>query len=190
MSKAFVKDDGDGNDPLDDEREDPALALPAGTKNYITPGGAKRLRDELSQLLNVERPKLVETVAWAASLGDRSENADYIYGKRRLREIDRRLRFLTKRLEIAEIVDPTSIKSDTVRFGATVTVRDPDGVEKTYSIVGVDEIDLKKGHISWISPLGSALLRAKAKIGDEVTFRAPKGEIELEIIRLEFVPLS
>ncbi len=189
MSKAFVKDDGDGGDE-DLERDDPALAIPAGAKNYITPGGAKRLRDELSHLLNVERPKMTETVAWAASNGDRSENADYIYGKRRLREIDRRLRFLTKRLEIAEIVDPASIKSEVVRFGATVTVRDPEGVEKTYTIVGVDEIDLKKGHISWISPLGSALLRAKAKVGDEVTFNAPKGEIDLEIVALKFAPIE
>lgn len=187
MSKAFTKDDGENSDDV--ELEDPTLAIPAGAKNYITPTGFKRLRDELSHLLNVERPKMTETVAWAASNGDRSENADYIYGKRRLREIDRRLRFLTKRLEIAEVVDPASIKSDIVRFGATVTVRDPEGTEKTYTLVGVDEIDLKKGHISWISPLGSALLRSKAKVGDEVTFKAPKGEIDLEVIRIEFIPL-
>jgi transcription elongation factor GreB len=189
VSKAFVKDDGDGSDS-DLDLEDSAPKIPAGTKNYITPGGAKKLREELSHLLHVERPKMTETVAWAASNGDRSENADYIYGKRRLREIDRRLRFLTKRLEIAEIVDPTTIKSEIVRFGATVTVRDPEGVEKTYSIVGVDEIDLKKGHISWLSPLGAALLRSKAKVGDEVTFIAPKGEIDLEIVSLQFIPIS
>jgi transcription elongation factor GreB len=184
MSKAFTKEDDSDDDELP-ETESPAL--PAGTKNYITPAGAEKLKKELRHLVSVERPKITAVVSWAASLGDRSENADYIYGKRRLREIDRRIRFLTKRLEIAEIVDPTSSESDSVRFGATVKVS-VDGDElKTYCIVGIDETDGKKGHVSWISPLGRALL--KAKVGDSVTFRAPKGEVDLEILEILYVPI-
>lgn len=178
MNKAFVKEDRD-EDELDDSPR-----LPQGFRNYMTPKGAKRLREELHHLLNVERPKMTETVAWAAGNGDRSENADYTYGKRRLREIDRRIHFLTKRLEAVEIVEPTSINSDQVRFGATVTIYDEDGEEKTYSIVGIDETDLAKGRISWISPLASALL--KSRVGDVVNFRSPKGVREVEVVALKY----
>jgi transcription elongation factor GreB len=185
MSKAFVKENDEAEDDVP-ETESPAL--PVGTKNYITPKGAEKLKTELRHLVSVERPKITDVVSWAASLGDRSENADYIYGKRRLREIDRRIRFLTKRLEIAEIVDPASIQSDSVRFGATVRVSLDGEEEKTYCIVGIDETDGKRGHVSWISPLGKALL--KAKVGDVVTFRAPKGEVDVEILEIRYIPLS
>jgi transcription elongation factor GreB len=185
MSKAFVKENDEAEE---DSPEIEAPALPEGTKNYMTPKGHERLRAELTHLLNVERPKITEVVQWAASLGDRSENADYIYGKRRLREIDRRIRFLTKRLEIAEIVDPVNTQVDSVRFGATVRV-DWDGEEeKTFIIVGIDETDAKVGRISWISPLGRALL--KAKVGDTITFRAPKGEVDVEILEIQYVALD
>lgn len=186
MSKAFTKE----QDSVEEETDLEAAVskfLP-GQKNYITPDGAKRLREELLHLLDVVRPEVTKTVAWAASNGDRSENGDYIYGKRRLREIDRRIRFLTKRIESAEIVDPVTLKSDQVRFGATVTVRDSGGKQRTYSIVGVDETDVKRGHISWISPLGSALL--KNRVGDAVSFRSPKGEETLEIIEIRYVPIQ
>lgn len=188
MSKAFVKE----NDNEEDDSPEPqGPVLPAGAKNYMTPNGAQKLRTELHHLVTVERPRITEVVAWAASNGDRSENADYIYGKRRLREIDRRIRFLTKRLEIAEIVDPTTIQDTSVRFGATlrVNVESEEGVEeKTYSIVGIDETDGKRGRISWISPLGKALLRAK--VGDVVTFRAPKGEIDVEILEIRYCAID
>jgi transcription elongation factor GreB len=184
MSKAFTKET-DGEDEPSEEISEPKL--PPGTKNYITPSGIERLRLEFHELLTKTRPEITEKVAWAASLGDRSENADYIYNKRRLREIDRRIRFLTKRLEAAEIVDPTLNRSDSVRFGATVTIRDESSQTKIYSIVGVDEIDVKKGRISWVSPLGSALL--KAKVGDTITFRSPKGEEDLEVIEIQYLAL-
>ena len=156
----------------------------ADTKNYMTPDGARRLREELQTLLKTERPKVVEVVAWAASLGDRSENADYIYGKRRLREIDRRIRFLTRRLEQAEIVDPRGQTADRVLFGATVTVEDEDGRQRVYQIVGKDETDAARGRISWVSPIGKALLQARA--GDAVTVRTPGGEQELEVVKIEY----
>ena len=181
MSKAFVKENDEADE---DSPQSDAPVLPAGSKTYITPHGEARLRSELHNLLSVERPKIVEVVSWAASLGDRSENADYIYGKRRLREIDRRIRFLTKRLEIAEVVDPTAIQADTVRFGATIRVSWDGEEEKTFCIVGIDETDGKRGRISWISPLGRALL--KAKTGDVVTFRAPKGEVDVEILEIRY----
>src|SRR5690349_22700148 len=147
MSKAFVKESDDEAD-LPDEPP----AVPLGFKNYMTPRGHRHMQDELRQLLRVERPRVVETVAWAAGNGDRSENGDYIYGKRRLREIDRRIRFLTKRLETAEVVDPAQREpSDQIFFGATVTVMDRAGAEHTYSIVGIDEADVGRGRISWIS---------------------------------------
>lgn len=155
-------------------------------KNYITPAGAQKLKDELKRLLHNERPELVKTVSWAASNGDRSENGDYIYGKRRLREIDRRIRFLTKALEAAVIINPLEQKSDRVLFGASVKVRDDNNKEVVYRIVGVDETDVKHGDISWISPIAKSLLNAKA--GDVVTFRSPKapeGE-ELEIISVSY----
>jgi|LakMenEpi03Aug12_release.lakeMendotaPanAssembly.Ray.scaffolds.fasta_scaffold73390_2 transcription elongation factor GreB len=186
MSKAFTKE-GNGEElelDLEAQDEDTASDSLAGRKNYITPGGAERLRSELKTLLNEERPELVKVIQWAASNGDRSENADYIYGKRRLREIDRRIRFLSKRLEIAEVIDPAQQKSDKVLFGATVTIIDENGAQKIYCIVGVDETDIKKGHISWISPVGKALLQAKA--GDTVTVHTPKGDEDWEIHKIEY----
>lgn len=143
-------------------------------KNYITPLGAEKLRNELQELIHVERPKIVEVVSWAASNGDRSENADYIYGKRRLREIDSRIRFLTSRLEIAEVIDPKSIKDTKVVFGATVTIVNEDDQQLTYQIVGEDEIDVKLGKISWKSPMAKALLGKK--VGDEVRIQKPQAE--------------
>lgn len=187
MSKAFKPNE-------DSEGEDEAGApsggapLPKGTKNYMTPGGADRMRSELQSLLHTERPKVVETVSWAASNGDRSENGDYIYGKRRLREIDRRIRFLTKRLEAAVVVDPATQKSDKVLFGATVTVTDEDGEEHTYQIVGIDETEPSRGRISWISPIGKSLLQAR--VGDEISIRTPKGVQELEVMKIQYIPIS
>lgn len=181
MNKAFVKEDAD------DEDDDPALsrALPPGTRYYITRTGFNRLKAELDQLVRVDRPEVVSIVSWAASNGDRSENGDYIYGKRRLREIDRRIRFLTKRLEIAEVVDPERREAtDQVFFGATVVMLRGDGSEQTVSIVGVDELDLSRGHISWISPIARTLL--KAREGDVVWFRGPDGEEEIEILEVRY----
>jgi transcription elongation factor GreB len=186
MSKAFTKEQDDQDDDSDLEASQPAL--PKGSKNYMTPAGAIRYREELKKLLNETRPAVTATVQWAASNGDRSENADYIYGKRRLREIDRRIRFLTKRLEAAEIVDPAHQTGDSVKFGATVIVRYESGTEKKISIVGVDEIDLKQGRISWVSPLGSVLLNAK--VGDMVLLKSPRGEEELEVISIQYLPLE
>lgn len=156
----------------------------SGTKNYITPEGFERLREEYSQLVHVERPKLVETVAWAASNGDRSENADYIYGKRRLREIDSRLRFLAGRMDEAEVVDPKTLSGDRVVFAATVTVVNEDDVQFVYQIVGADEFDIKLGKISWQSPVAKALLGKK--VGDEVVVKKPAGEDVLVIEKIEF----
>ena len=153
-----------------------------GNKNYITPLGLQKLRAEYQQLMKGERPKIVETVAWAASNGDRSENADYIYGKRRLREIDSRLRFLMGRLEKADVVDPSELKSETILFGATVTIENDDGVDSTYQIVGEDEIDISLGKISWKSPLAMALLGKK--VGDEVIVQKPKGPETFSIVQL------
>jgi transcription elongation factor GreB len=182
MSKAFTKE---SDDERDDENSPETPQIPAGTKNYITPSGAEKLKSELRVLLHEERPKLVNTISWAASNGDRSENGDYIYGKRRLREIDRRIRFLTKRLEAAEIVDPVKQSSDRVLFGASVTVADEEGRRRTYRIVGIDETDVKAGKISWISPIAKALLNSRA--GDVVTLRTPKGEEELEVLEVRYV---
>ncbi len=155
--------------------------------NYFTPKGLKKIQEEYNQLLLVERPNVTKTVAWAAGNGDRSENADYIYGKKRLREIDSRLRFLQKRLEDVVVIDPISVKSSTVQFGATVTVINSDGKEKKYSIVGADEIDTSKNYISFKSPIGSALLNKK--VGDFVEIVIPKGSIELEILKIEYIEL-
>jgi transcription elongation factor GreB len=157
-------------------------------KNYMTPACAERLKSELKQLLNVTRPEVVRTVAWAASNGDRSENADYIYGKRRLREIDRRIRFLQKRLDDAEVIDPEKQRGERVLFGATVTVADEDGKERIYAIVGIDESEPAKGKVSWISPLAKALMGSRK--GDAVTLRTPKGEEELEILKIEYKAIS
>jgi transcription elongation factor GreB len=153
-------------------------------KNYITPAGLEKLKKEYNELFHSERPKLVETVAWAASNGDRSENADYIYGKRKLREIDKRLRFLTKRLEDAEVIDPTQIKSEKIVFGATVTIMNEDEEEQTYQIVGEDEFDIKAGKISWKSPVARALLGKKE--GDEATIQKPGGPEIVTIEKVEF----
>jgi len=181
MSKAFTREnDGDEEDELE-----LALKLPQGTRNYITPGGHARIKEELDHLLRTERPQLVEVVHWAASNGDRSENGDYIYGKRRLREIDRRIRFLTKRLDLAEVVDPARQENaDQVFFGATVTLRDEQGQDQTYQIVGVDETDFARGRISWVSPLARALL--KAREGDLVRFQSPAGWREIEVTLIEY----
>ena len=156
-------------------------------KIYMTPGCALRFKSELKDLLYVQRPAMVETVAWAAGNGDRSENADYQYGKRRLRQIDGRIRFLQKRLAAAEVVDPVAqrkIAGERVLFGGTVTVENENGEEKTYTIVGVDEIDLKKNRISWVSPIGKALLGRV--IGDTIGVRTPGGLEELEIVKVEY----
>jgi transcription elongation factor GreB len=188
MSKAFTKESEQDDDDLD-EGESP---LPVGSKNYITPGGHKRLKEEFDYLLKKERPAVTSAVSWAAKNGDRSENADYQYGKKRLREIDRRLRFLTKRLDIAEVVDPAAPRDDDmsgqVFFGATVTYANRKDEEKTVTIVGIDELDLTRGHITWISPLARALM--KAREGDTVILRAPGGVEELEIIEVRYVALD
>jgi transcription elongation factor GreB len=179
MSKAFVKEEGDS-----DTGEAPEVsALPPGSKNYITPEGFARLKSELKSLVEVERPGVVKTVAWAASNGDRSENGDYIYGKRRLREIDRRVRFLIKRLENAEVVQSSGRDTDQVFFGSTVRIRSK-GETREISIVGVDEVDAARGRVSWISPIARALL--KAREGDTVTLRSPAGEEKLEIIEVSY----
>lgn len=182
MSKAFINEDAQD---YDDEVDVEPVALPAGMKNYITTRGYYQLRDELDHLMNVERPQVVDTVSWAASNGDRSENGDYIYGKRRLREIDRRLRFLTKRLEIAEVVEPAEQPNrDQVFFGATVTYANEQGEEQTVTIVGVDEAAPLQGRISWISPVARALL--KAHEGDIVPIRTPAGKDELDILDVRY----
>jgi transcription elongation factor GreB len=185
MNKAFVREE-----TSEEEDEAPGLpALPVGSKNYMTPAGHARMQSELLGLVRTERPSVVSIVSWAAGNGDRSENGDYIYGKKRLREIDRRIRFLTKRLENALVVDPLSQdNTHTVFFGATVTVLDENGIEACYSIVGLDETDPARGRISWISPLARALL--KTHIGDSVRFPAPGGMRELEIINIEYKTLD
>jgi transcription elongation factor GreB len=167
--------------------DDAPSGLAPGAKNYITPAGYARLKNELQQLLDKERPALVKVIAWAASNGDRSENADYIYGKRRLRQIDSRIRFLTKRLDIAEIIDPARAAVDQAFFGATVTYCDGRGVERTVSIVGEDEVDPARGRISWISPVARALTKARAD--DVVTLRTPAGVDELTVLAICYVEL-
>jgi len=187
VNKAFVKE---GDNPDEDDDVPAAVRLPPGSKNYMTRRGYDVLRVELDQLVRVERPKMVETVAWAASNGDRSENGDYIYGKKRLREIDRRIRFLIKRIESAEVVDPERQQGiDQVFFGATVTIVDIDDEaaegEQTWQIVGVDEADASAGRISWISPLARALL--KAREGEVVRFMSPAGAREIEVMEVRYV---
>ena len=174
MSKAFVRETQD--EPEDEEREAPPLP---GGKNYISPAGYARLKEELKRLVELERPEVVKTVAWAASLGDRSENADDLYGKKRLREIDRRVRFLIKRLEAAEVVRSAGRDTDQVFFGATVRVLGAGGAPRTGTIVGVDEVEPAQGKVSWISPIAKALL--KAREGDTVTLRTPAGDERIEI---------
>ncbi len=182
MSKAFTKET---DTELDEALPDEPDPLPAGFKNYITPAGLARLREELRELWTVERPKVVEVVSWAAGNGDRSENGDYIYGKKRLREIDRRVRHLRKRIEIAEIVDPQlQTNHEKVFFGATVTYADRNGRERTVRIVGVDEVRLEAGEISWVSPVARALL--KAEEGDTVEVRTPGGVEALEVLEIGY----
>jgi transcription elongation factor GreB len=181
MSKAFTKED----DREDDEAEDAGPALPPGSRNYFTPVGFARLKAELEQLLRVERPEVVRVVSWAAGNGDRSENGDYIYGKRRLREIDRRIRYLTKRLGNAEVVDPAARRrTDQVFFGAHVTYEDAQGDPHTVQIVGVDEAEPDVGRISWVSPLGKALLRLR--VGDSAVVRAPRGDEEIVVTAVRY----
>ncbi|CAM3440037.1 transcription elongation factor GreB [Bordetella sputigena] len=181
MNKAFVKE----SDQDEDDDIPQAQALPPGTRNYITPQGYARLRDELAHLMNVERPSVVQVVSWAASNGDRSENGDYLYGKKRLREIDRRMRFLTRRLDIAEVVDPAiQPNRDQVFFGARVLYMDKAGQEHEVTIVGVDEAEPLAGRISWISPVARALL--KAREGDTVTLRTPGGVETLDILEVHY----
>jgi transcription elongation factor GreB len=181
MSKAFTKE----TDQVDDDVGDDGPSLPAGQPNYVTPAGFRKMQDELNQLAKVERPKVVETVSWAAGNGDRSENGDYIYGKRRLREIDRRIRFLSKRLEAARVVDPSEQKNRAqVFFGATVTYAKDDDSELTVTIVGIDEADLDHGKVSWISPIARALL--KAREGDVVDLRTPNGVEQIEVVKISY----
>jgi transcription elongation factor GreB len=177
MSKAFTKETEE-----QDEELAPELQVPAGAKNYITPAGHRRLHDELMQLMNTERPQVVSVVSWAASNGDRSENGDYLYGKKRLREIDRRIRFLTKRLEV---VDPAAQDhGDQIFFGARVQVLRADGKEQSIRIVGVDEVNTAAGDVSWISPIARALI--KAREGDTVVLRTPAGAEEIEILQVSY----
>ena len=181
MSKAFTKE----SDHADDDDEVQLPPIPAGGKNYITSRGYERLRAELMELIDEERPKVVEIVHWAASNGDRSENGDYIYGKKRLREIDRRIRFLTQRLEIAEVTDPSVHRGiDQVFFGATATYVDAAGQERSVTILGIDEADSSRGEVSWISPIARTLL--KARIGDVLKLVTPSGVEEIELVRVQY----
>lgn len=184
MSKAFTREsDGD-----EEELEGEEPAQPSGFKNYITPAGYARLNAELKRLWEDERPKLVETITWAASNGDRSENGDYIYGKRRLRQIDSRIRFLSKRLDSAVVVPHSGRDPQRVYFGATVTVESEDGTERTIRIVGIDELDPARGRVSWISPIAKALI--KAEVGDVVTLRTPKGAEQIEVVEIRYEELD
>jgi transcription elongation factor GreB len=183
VSKAFTRETD--TDADDDDGDGTAPALPSGSKNYMTPAGYARLRDELLQLMDEERPKVVEAVHWAAKNGDRSENGDYLYGKKRLREIDRRIRFLTKRLEIAEVTDPSVHHgSDQVFFGATVRYVDETGDERSVTILGIDEADSAKSQVSWISPIARALL--KSREGDVVKLVTPGGTHEVELLSVSY----
>ena len=180
MSKAFTRE-SEGSDDDDDSLS----PMPAGTKNYITPAGYARLRAEWMALIDDERPKVVEVVHWAASNGDRSENGDYLYGKKRLREIDRRIRFLTKRLEIAEVADPALHHgNEQVFFGATVTYAEADGTERTVTILGIDEADALRGQVSWISPIARTLL--KSRVGDELKLLTPSGVVDIEVLAVSY----
>lgn len=183
MNKAFTKE---RDDEEDDDGAAPGLpALPAGARNYITPAGYRRLRAELLQLLDEERPKMVEVVSWAAKNGDRSENGDYLYGKKRLREIDRRIRFLTRRLDIAEIADPGVHQGhDQVFFGATVTYSNARGDQRTITIMGIDEADSLKGEVSWVSPIARTLL--KSRQGDELQLMTPGGIEHIEVLNVHY----
>jgi transcription elongation factor GreB len=185
MNKAFTREN---DDAVEDDEGDEAAGLPPlppGARNYVTPEGYARLRGELKDLLDTERPKVVETVSWAAKNGDRSENGDYLYGKKRLREIDRRIRFLTRRLEIATVADPSVHHgSEQIFFGASVTYADGNGDERTVTIKGIDETDNLAGEVSWISPIARALLRAR--VGDAVRLVTPKGEETIEVVEVAY----
>ena len=183
MSKAFTRESD--TEPEDDD-DGPALPpLPAGSKNYMTPAGHHALRAELLHLLDVDRPQVVDTVSWAAKNGDRSENGDYIYGKKRLREIDRRIRFLTRRLDVAEVVDASVHRgSDQVFFGATVRYVDEAGEERTVTIKGIDESDSTQGEVSWIAPIARTML--KARVGDELTLVTPAGPQRIEVLEVRY----
>jgi transcription elongation factor GreB len=184
MNKAFVREDTASADADDEEAPD-LPPLPAGARNYLTPPGWRRLREELMTLLDVERPKIVEVVSWAAKNGDRSENGDYLYGKKRLREIDRRIRFLTKRLDIAEVADPSVHHgTDQIFFGATVTYANAAGEQRTVTIKGIDEADSLRGEVSWVSPIARALL--KAREGDEVQLVSPGGVERIEVVAVRY----
>jgi transcription elongation factor GreB len=184
MNKAFTKESDDSDD---DDLQLPAL--PASGKNYITPAGHARIRAELLDLIDNERPKVVDIVHWAASNGDRSENGDYIYGKKRLREIDRRIRFLTKRMEIMEITDPALHHgSEQVFFGATVGYCDDAGAERTVTILGIDEADSARGEVSWVSPIARTLL--KAQVGDVLQLLTPAGKVEIEVLSVRYPALA
>ena len=188
MSKAFTREDADA--PPEEPDDDESNPIPPGSKNYMTPLGWRRMRDEVTWLVKEERPQVTSVVSWAAKLGDRSENADYQYGKKRLREIDRRIRYLTKRLEAAEVVDPSSREdTDQVFFGATIAYETRDGTEQLIRIVGIDEMDATKGYVSWISPIARALI--KAREGDTVALRTPGGDEEITIleVRYEEIPM-
>ena len=182
MNKAFTRE---ADAPADDDDEPASPPLPAGAKNYLTPAGYARLRGELMTLLDIERPKIVEVVSWAAKNGDRSENGDYLYGKKRLREIDRRIRFLTRRLDVAEVADASVHHGgDQVFFGATVTYANRRGEERTLTIKGVDEADNLAGDVSWISPIARALL--KARVGDELQLMTPGGLEQIEVLEVRY----
>src|SRR5579863_2581393 len=186
MSKAFTKET---DAAADDDAPEAGAPLPTGAKNYMTPEGFAAMQDELKKLAREERPKVVETVAWAAGNGDRSENGDYIYGKQRLREIDRRIRYLTKRLEIAEVVDPArQTRRDQVFFGATVTYANEDGAENRITIVGVDEATSDAKRVSWVAPIARALL--KAREGDTIELATPGGVETIEVIAIEYPEAS
>ena len=179
MNKAFVKESD-----ADEEEVGSVVELPVDTKNYMTPTGHRCLREEFEHLVKIERPEIVKVVSWAAGNGDRSENGDYIYGKKRLREIDRRIHFLSKRLDSAIVVDPALQENlEQVFFGATVVIRDKNG-EATYQIVGIDEANVSTGRVSWISPLARAMM--KAREGDSVRFDSPSGPREIEIIGIRY----
>lgn len=180
MSKAFTREnEEEGDDDLSTPQ------APAGGRNYITPQGYARLRSELLDLIDIERPRVVDVVHWAAGNGDRSENGDYLYGKKRLREIDRRIRFLTRRLEVAEITDPSAhFGSDQVFFGAEVTYVDEGGAETTIRILGIDEADSARGEVSWVAPVSRALL--KARVGDVLRLVTPGGTKEIEVVKVAY----
>jgi transcription elongation factor GreB len=188
MSKAFTRENDTAEEPDEDDGPSP---IPAGSKNYMTPHGWRRMRDELSHLVKAERPEITAIVSWAAGNGDRSENGDYQYGKKRLREIDRRIRYLTKRLENAEVVDPaTREETDQVFFAATVAYANARGEDTTVRIVGLDETDPTRGYVSWISPVARALIRARE--GDTVTLVTPQGREDIDIleVRYEEIPMQ